>query len=162
MRLKCHGSSMGLPCRLARWSCRAYDALPGRWQGCFSRPSQWDVSPCHHCFLPDTERVFMHVESVLAVGFNSYGMRAPYSPRMDSASDNRAPRYAAGDCPFAILGPLRNRCQILFPRSERVKTDPRSIGTFGVQFPAVLPVLTSKNVDVSGAQIQPFTSREKY
>jgi hypothetical protein len=44
--------------------------------------------------------------------------------------------------------------------------DPRSIDTFGEQFPAVLQsnpaVLMPKNANASGVQKQSFTSREKY
>ena len=51
-----------------------------------------------------------------------------------------------------------------FPRSERVKTDPRSIDTFRVPFPAVLKLKSCdfavKNPDAPGVQKQTFTSRK--
>ena len=55
---------------------------------------------------------------------------------------------------------------ILFPRSERAESDPRSIDTLRAPFPAVLMLepcdFAVKNADASGAQKQTFTSREKY
>lgn len=53
----------------------------------------------------------------------------------------------------------QQRGLILFRRSERAKSDPRSIDTLSVSFPAIL---LPKNADASGVQKQPFTSREKY
>ena len=51
-----------------------------------------------------------------------------------------------------------------FPRSERVKTDSRSIDTFRVPFPAVLKLKSCdfavKNADAPGVQKQTFTSRK--
>lgn len=51
-----------------------------------------------------------------------------------------------------------------FPRSERVKTDPRSTDTFRVPFPAVLKLKSCdfavKNADAPGVQKQTFTSRK--
>lgn len=41
---------------------------------------------------------------------------------------------------FCRIGVLAKSMSNTFPRSERVKTNPRSIDAFGVRFPVVLPV----------------------
>ncbi len=53
---------------------------------------------------------------------------------------------------------------MFFSRSERVKSDPRCIDTFGEPFPAVLSLkscgFSVENVGASRVQIRSFTSRE--